>query len=249
MSNTINLTNKNCDYFLKVNKNIKVKYNNTFSSNEEEKDKIYGTIHINTVKLNITKNTNKEITIGTEGYIHIYINNQKNFNDFSFIITTNDEEYIFNYVCEKDSILKKAYDKTLSLDSDRASFMMLRTNPKLTGNIKLVIDSNNNMYLDTFEVNSTLSNKKYKHIQVSNLSNYANDIRNTFSGISKKELFEISPDNLNMFDNKKNISEQFVDTYFYGVKNNNNKLYSENFSLLAPLYINNELPDFFIVFK
>ena len=34
------------------------------------------------------------------------------------------------------------------------SFMLLRTNPKLTGNIKLVVDSQNNLYLDTLKTNS-----------------------------------------------------------------------------------------------
>ena len=42
---------------------------------------------------------------------------------------------------------------------------------------------------------------------------------------------------------------QYNDLYSYGVKNNDDKLYTENFALLAPLYINDVLPDFFVIFR
>lgn len=37
--------------------------------------------------------------------------------------------------------------------------------------------------------------------------------------------------------------------YRYGVTTNTDKLYSENFALLAPLRIGETLPDFFVVLK
>jgi hypothetical protein len=33
-----------------------------------------------------------------------------------------------------------------------SSFMLMRTNPKLTGNIKLVVSADDKLYLDTFKV-------------------------------------------------------------------------------------------------
>ena len=42
--------------------------------------------------------------------------------------------------------------------------------------------------------------------------------------------------------NRFKLFEQYDDTYFYGVKTNTNRLYLEDFSLLAPLYINNNIP-------
>ena len=49
--------------------------------------------------------------------------------------------------------------------SHMESFMLLRTNPKLTGNIKLVVTSDYNLYLDTFKIsnNSILNKKEYRH--------------------------------------------------------------------------------------
>jgi hypothetical protein len=66
---------------------------------------------------------------------------------------------------------------------DKSSFMLLRTNPKFSGNIKLVVDKNENIYLDTIKVNSILSKKEYRKQSVSPKGEYANDIRNIFGNM------------------------------------------------------------------
>ena len=44
----------------------------------------------------------------------------------------------------------------------KTSFGILRTNPKLTSNVKLISDSNDTLYLESFSANSELSKSKYK---------------------------------------------------------------------------------------
>jgi len=64
---------------------------------------------------------------------------------------------------ESDNINQyKFYNKHANIiDSNMESFMLLRTNPKLTGNVKLVVDNNYNLYLDTFKTSKTsVLNKK-----------------------------------------------------------------------------------------
>ena len=46
-----------------------------------------------------------------------------------------------------------------------SSFMLMKTNPLLTGNIKITIDTNENMWLNTMNANTELSNNKYKNIK------------------------------------------------------------------------------------
>jgi hypothetical protein len=62
-----------------------------------------------------------------------------------------------------------------------AAFSLLRTNPKLTGNIKLVV-SDDTLYLDTFKYKtaSALSNIQYCHKLASNTGDYAADIFRVF---------------------------------------------------------------------
>ena len=61
------------------------------------------------------------------------------------------------------------------------SFMLLRTNPKLTGNIKLVVDSDYDLYLDTFKVSNVLNDRIYRKHPISAEGNYARDVMQVFS--------------------------------------------------------------------
>jgi hypothetical protein len=64
------------------------------------------------------------------------------------------------------------------------SFMLLRTNPKLTGNIKLVV-SDDHLYLDTFKVSTTsiLNDKKYRHKSISADGDYPYDVYKVFKDV------------------------------------------------------------------
>ena len=81
------------------------------------------------------------------------------------------------------------------LVDDQASYLLMRTNPKFTGNIKLYVDGSNNLYLDTFKVSDTLSNKKYRHQQRSANSVLSSDIRNIFADMPLGELYRVDVDN------------------------------------------------------
>ena len=255
---TISLNTIDNYCFIEVKKDEIIKVINPYSDDKDNNSNMAGVIFINSKRINIPNISTEEnniietIKCVNEGHVHIYIDIEENKNDFNFELEIGKESgekrnIIIEYSYNKNEIANS--NKSLGLNTDIASFMLLRTNPKLTGNIKLVLDSKDNMYLDTFEINSILSNYKYKHKQISPDSNYANDVRNIFSSIPNNKLFEVSEDNYNLFSTKNKLSEQYVDTYNYGAKTNTNRLYSENFALLAPLYVNNTLPDFFVVFK
>ena len=47
------------------------------------------------------------------------------------------------------------------------SYLILRTNPKFSGNVKLVIDPSDNLFMDTFKVSDILSNKLYRKQKIS----------------------------------------------------------------------------------
>ena len=60
------------------------------------------------------------------------------------------------------------------------SFMLLRTNPKLTGNIKIVVDNEGNLYMDTFKAASVLNNRVYRKYPISSDGNYPHDVMTVF---------------------------------------------------------------------
>ena len=58
---------------------------------------------------------------------------------------------------------------------DKASYSIVRTNPKLTGNVKVVSDGAD-IYLESFSANTELSNSRFKAFRVSGESTYDQDV-------------------------------------------------------------------------
>ncbi len=136
------------------------------------------------------------------------------------------------------------------LVDDEASYLLMRTNPKFTGNIKLRINEKNEMYLDTFKVSDILSNKKYRKQKISGSSVLSGDIRNTFETLPLGELYRVDVDNtLSIGVPKTDYKNQYNTTYNYGAYLIKDELYTEDNGLLAPLWINSKLPNYFAVFR
>lgn len=133
---------------------------------------------------------------------------------------------------------------------EEVSYMLLRANPKLTGNVKVVVDSDSNMYLDTFKISLGLAQYKYRHIALNPNDYYGQTLMTKFHDMPVDDLYKIEDGCYNLFTTVDSYDKQYYNTYNYGVRTNNDNLYHENFALLAPLCIKPEvMPDFFVVFK
>lgn len=132
----------------------------------------------------------------------------------------------------------------------KVSFGLLRTNPKLTTNVKLVVDSTDNMFLESFNEIEELSDTRFKGYKISGGS-YSQDIRSFYdNGKFPKEIAykpAIKDDNETV---KREYSEQYDMTYASGAYAKISKLYDEEFAILAPIWIEPlNIPDYFIIFK
>ena len=58
---------------------------------------------------------------------------------------------------------------------DKASYSIVRTNPKLTGNVKVVSDGTD-IYLESFSANTELASQKFKAFKVDGTSTYDQDV-------------------------------------------------------------------------
>lgn len=191
---------------------------------------------------------------------HVYTNKNYNFEtnirfDFydSSALTTIVETVDVS-VKNRPYIISQGEVNTFSNDDilieDEASYMLVRTNPKFTGNIVFYVDSSNNIYADTFKVSDILSNKKYRHQQVSANSVLSSDIRRIFSSLPLGELYRLNVDNtLYIGIPKTDLKNQYNTTYNYGARLIKDELYPEDNGILAPLWINSKLPDYFAVFR
>lgn len=152
-----------------------------------------------------------------------------------------------------DYIVQQASSKKID---DNSSFGVLRTNPKLTGNVAITVDSKFQIWLNSIDAEKELADDKYKKYTISPDSSYAIDIKRFFNdGKTPSEIvyslyefdkqFSIIP----YSSTRRNFSEQYDRFYHYGASQLNSKLYDEDFTFFAPLYIKEEIPEYFVIFR
>jgi hypothetical protein len=130
------------------------------------------------------------------------------------------------------------------------SFGILRTNTGLTSNIKVVIGSNYNFYLESIDSSPELSSSKLKKVQF-NKDNFYDELIPLFYKDFPVDIAfstKYDEDNYNMSND---FSNQYDDFYSTGAKNIiNNKDYSEEYEYFAPLYLfKHHIPKYFIIFR
>ena len=129
-----------------------------------------------------------------------------------------------------------------------ASFGILRTNPKITGNVKVVVDSSNNTFIESISANDELSKSKYKAVKTSASSGYQFDIARVFGNTPTDIFFDVKKpsSDYSVYDN---YGFQYDLDYCYGTYSINSQSYKEEFGVFAPIWLENNLPDYFVIFR
>ena len=131
------------------------------------------------------------------------------------------------------------------LDDD-VSFQIVRTNPKLTTNTKLMYDGEN-LYMESYDAAPLLSTLKYKHHQVWKTSLFNRDIRNFLLGTNTTAttVGQTVDDTIVLDD----FDNQFENMYWCGVESINSDFYPQEMGCVAPLYLRKKRPNYFVIFK
>lgn len=129
------------------------------------------------------------------------------------------------------------------------SFSILRTNVGLTTNVKVMIDSNYNLSLNSIDSNYVLSSDKYKKFEFNKNRYYDEIIPSFYKGLPSDIAFQIKYNN-DSDDMGSDFKDQYDEIYNYGARNIiDNKNYDEEYEYFAPLYIQNKLPSNFFLFR
>jgi len=130
------------------------------------------------------------------------------------------------------------------------TFSIVRTNVGLTSNVKIVINESGDLFLESIDSISKLSESRFKKYKFNKEGYYDQLVSDFFKGVDTDILFNVKYDNDVdiMFDN---FDNQFDDLYFSGCQNiSNNKDYTEEFEAFAPIYIEKgEIPKGYIIFR
>lgn len=169
-----------------------------------------------------------------------------------YAIIENVEKFIGSIEREYDPVILKEYkegmERSNKMINSNVSFQLLRSNPKLTGNVKVVVTEDSNLYLDTFKVSLALGQYKYRHIPI-NADEYYGRSLMRFRKMSTDDFYKVEDKCFNLFTAVNDYKMQHYTVYNSGVRTNDDHLYSENFAMLAPLCVKEVMPDFFLIFK
>lgn len=139
------------------------------------------------------------------------------------------------------------YDQILPFTS---CFQLIRTNPLLTGNIKLTVSADQNLWFNSIDANSELTKDQYKHYPVDPGKSHSSQVYNFFGKNAQADIVYDLREKVDVMNSSSRYEDQYdFSNYFCGAKYLESKYYTERFSYLAPLYIDEQIPEFFVIFK
>ena len=131
---------------------------------------------------------------------------------------------------------------------DSLSFGLLRTNPVLTTNVKVVVDSNESIYMDSIDANSTLSNSAFKKFSINPEGKYSQDLSIFYKTVPNSIKYDVlrQDSDLSVYGN---YAKQYEDQYQYGAYFNSSKFYLEQYRFFAPIWLEKNKPSYFVIYR
>jgi hypothetical protein len=135
--------------------------------------------------------------------------------------------------------------KYVKLD-DGVSFALVRTNPKLTTNTKLMYNGKK-MYMESYASSPLLNRNQYKNVSVRQNSTFNKDIANFLTG-SGPQAYAVYQ-NFSDIAISDSYDNQFETMYWCGAECIDSYFYDEEIGFVAPLYLREKLPNYFLIFR
>lgn len=128
------------------------------------------------------------------------------------------------------------------------SFALLRTNPKLTSNVKLVADSLGDIYLSSIKASRTLSQVEFQKYPLSDFGQYNRDVALFYGKLPKDKRYQVGREHTDLAISS-DFSSQYENLYNYGASFNYTKAYDEQYRIFAPIWLEDKVPSKFIIYR
>tara|TARA_R110000772_G_scaffold55472_24_gene126650 strand:+ start:4269 stop:8675 length:4407 start_codon:yes stop_codon:yes gene_type:complete len=128
------------------------------------------------------------------------------------------------------------------------SKVVLRTNPLLSSNVKLVTDSSGDIYLDSISANKTLADQRFKKFNLDSSGHYAYDLAKFYKDTPLDIVYDTyrAYSDLSVY---REYEKQYEEQYQYGAKLNGSRTYDENIRFMAPIWLEKTIPEYFVVYR
>jgi hypothetical protein len=189
-----------------------------------------------------------QIGLGSEAVVQVYSDTKPCISNVTSLVL---ETYTFPLIADYETIKAGPNFKTqTNYQLDNVTKPLLRTNPKLSGNIKIVTSSNGSVYLESINASKELAAIKYKKNVVNPNGNYAADVANFFKNTgTPSDLIYLTKRSESDLTVLGSYDKQIEEEYQYGTTYNYSKNYDENYRIFAPIWVDNNMPDNFVIFK
>ena len=142
------------------------------------------------------------------------------------------------------------FDLEKNYELDFLSKPLLRTNPKLSTNAKLVVNLNDEMYIESIDATKELAAVEYKKWAVNRDGQWSYDLAKFFkSNNTTSDQIYLAKNNFSDFNVQESFDKQIEEDYHYGTVYNYSKIHDEDFRMMAPIWLDRNIPSKFIVFK
>ena len=205
-------------------------------------------VYVNTYSFTDIRNLPNSTLYAKDTFAKLYVD-PRCVESFTIMLYVNGVLNTWRFNPSLVNIKGKNYSRITKMNSPEVSYALLRTNPKLTGNVKVVVDSDSNIYLDTFKVSTALSQKQYRKVKVSSSDYYGTNLMTKFKSMPTTDFYKIEDQCYTLFTPAQTYKGEYYDMYRMGAKTNDDDLYKENYSIFAPICLKEYCPDFFVVFK
>lgn len=133
------------------------------------------------------------------------------------------------------------------LDKNK-SFALLRTNPKLTTNIKLVADSSGDIYLSSIKASRDLAQSSFQKHALSEFGQYNRDVAIFYGKLPKDKRYEVGREHTDLAVSKE-YSTQYENLYNYGASFNYTKVYDEQYRIFSPIWLEDRVPQKYVIYR
>jgi hypothetical protein len=133
---------------------------------------------------------------------------------------------------------------------DKTSFGLVRTNPKLSGNVRFTVDSTGGMWLNSYDATSELLDPKFKKFRIAPDGSFPAELHKYTSNLlDPSALFKVYQRDSEYYATKTDYVDQYDLFYAAGAGRPSDKSYTEEFSMVAPIWLREKLPEYFVILR
>ena len=142
------------------------------------------------------------------------------------------------------------FDLETNYTLDNVSKPLLRTNPKLSTNAKLVANSSDKIFIESIDATKELASVEYKKWELNSTGAWSYDLQRFYkSNYTPGDIMFATRSDYSDYSVHDSFDKQIEEVYHYGTTYNYSKIHDEDFRMLAPIWLDKDVPKKFVVFR